>query len=77
MITSRQIKYYGIKKIPCKIKMRELAIGIKVEREHTHSNKIAKAIALAHLCGESPVYYSAGLIPMERRLKKISRRKKI
>jgi len=75
MITSKQIKYYGIKRIPCKIKNRELNIGIKIEREHTSSNKIAKAIALAHLCGESPVYYSRGLLPMEARLKKLMQKK--
>jgi len=69
------LKYYGIKKLPCKISPKELKIGIKVEKEHTTSKKIAKAIALAHLCGESPVYYSAGLIPMEKKLKKMNRRK--
>jgi hypothetical protein len=68
---SKQIKYYGLKKVPCKVTSKELAIGVKIEREHTNNPKIARAIAIAHLCKESPVYYSKGLIQMERRLKKL------
>jgi len=66
-----KIKFYGLKKLPCKIKSSELRTGIRIEGEHTSDKKIARAIAIAHLCKESPVYYSRGLIPMERRLKKL------
>jgi len=41
--------------------------GIKVELEHTNSRKKAYKIALQHEC-EFPLYYSKGLIPMEKRL---------
>ena len=75
MNISKQIKYYGLKKVPCKVTSKELKIGISVEKEYTNNPKIARAIAIAHLCGESPVYYSKGLIQMERRLKKLARRK--
>lgn len=66
-----KIKFYGIKNVPCKIKSSELLTGIRIEREHTNDKRIARAIAIAHLCGESPVYYSKGLLPMERKLKKL------
>ena len=36
---------------------KQLAIGIKVEREHTDDNKIAEEIALDHL-EENPKYYT-------------------
>jgi hypothetical protein len=67
-LLKQKIKFYGIKS-PCKINKKELRIGTKIEFEHTSDKKIAKAIALSHLCGESPVYYSKGLIPMENKLK--------
>lgn len=51
----------------CKVNSRELAIGRKIELEHTRSPRIAERIARQHLC-EFPQYYSKGLIPMERRL---------
>lgn len=44
-------------------------LGIKVELEHTNSRKKAYHIALQHEC-EFPLYYSKGLIPMERKLSK-------
>lgn len=43
--------------------------GINVELEHTKSRKKALKIALQHEC-ELPLYYSKGLIPMERMLKR-------
>ena len=48
---------------------RELALGIKIEMEHTRSKKVAKRIAKHHI-DEFPNYYSKGLIPMEKKLKK-------
>ena len=36
---------------------KELAMGIKVEREHTNNKEVAKTIALQHLA-EDPKYYS-------------------
>jgi hypothetical protein len=53
----------------CNISKKELRLGIPVEFEHTKSRKVAKRIASQHLC-EFPNYYSKGLIPMERKLKK-------
>lgn len=52
----------------CKIYKKELAIGRKIEMEHTRSTKVATRIAKQHLC-EFPHYYSKGLIPMERKLR--------
>jgi len=54
----------------CKIDRKELKLGIPVEMEHTTSKKTAERIAKQHLC-EFPNYYSKGLIPMERRLKRL------
>jgi len=53
----------------CKFRTRELSIGTKMEMEHTKSKSIAERIAKQHLC-EFPHYYSKGLIPMEKRLKR-------
>jgi hypothetical protein len=53
----------------CKFNKRELKLGSRIELEHTKSRKIATRIAKQHLC-EFPRYYTKGLIPMERRLKK-------
>lgn len=69
----KQIKYYNIKKVPCKINRKELKIGMRIEKEHTTNKKIAKAIAIAHIC-EFPNYYSKGLVPMELKLKRMKRR---
>lgn len=49
---------------------RELAIGSRIEMEHTKSKRVATRIAKDHL-REYPKYYSKGLIPMERKLKKL------
>lgn len=51
------------------INKKELKIGTKIEMEHTNSIKKAKKIAAQHLM-EFPNYYTAGLIPMENKLKK-------
>jgi hypothetical protein len=53
----------------CKIKKSELKLGAKIEMEHTNSKKRAKIIAMQHIC-EFPNYYSKGLIPMERKLRR-------
>ena len=47
----------------------ELKLGVPIEMEHTMSKRKAKRIAQQHLC-EFPKYYSQGLIPMERKLKR-------
>ncbi|GAF83692.1 unnamed protein product [marine sediment metagenome] len=58
----------------CK-KKKELLLGIKKEMEHAGlfpknlRLSMAERIAKDHI-RESPCYYSKGLIPMERRLKK-------
>lgn len=52
----------------CNIK-KELGIGWKIELEHGLGKKKAKKIAMDHI-KEFPCYYSKGLIPMEKRLKK-------
>ena len=49
--------------------------GIGVELEHTTDRKKAYKIALQHEC-EFPLYYKNGLLPMERKLKKLQRRNK-
>jgi len=53
----------------CNISPKELKIGTKIEFEHTNSKKRASTIASQHIC-EFPQYYSKGLIPMEKQLKK-------
>ena len=58
----------------CKFNKNELKIGSKIELEHTKSKKVATRIAKQHLC-EFPNYYSKGLIPMEKKLNKLKRRK--
>ena len=51
---------------------KELKLGIKIEMEHTNSKKIAERIAKQHLI-EYPHYYTKGLIPMEKKLKRRKR----
>jgi len=53
----------------CHISQKELKLGIPIELEHTNSRRLAKHIASQHLC-EFKNYYSKGLIPLEKRLKK-------
>lgn len=57
-----------------KINKRELKIGTKVEMEHTKSKRVARKIATDHL-KEFRNYYSKGLLPMEKKLKKMQRKK--
>ena len=61
-----------IKITGCKFNKKELRLGSKIELEHTKSKRLATHIAKQHLC-EFPTYYSKGLIPMERRLKRRSK----
>jgi len=58
------IKTKGIK-----VNKKELALGIPIEFEHTNSKKTATRIATQHIV-EFPNYYSKGLIPMERKLRR-------
>jgi len=58
----------------CNLLKSELKLGIPIEMEHTTNKKVAKRISSQHLC-EFRNYYSAGLIPMEKKLKKMNRRK--
>ena len=57
-------------------KLKELKLGTKIEREHAHlfpkniRTKMAKKIAKDHI-KEFPCYYSKGLIPLEKKLKKL------
>jgi len=53
----------------CKVSSKELKLGIPIEYEHTTSKKVATKIATDHIC-EFPHYYSKGLIPMEKKLRK-------
>jgi len=52
-----------------KVSKKELKLGIPIEFEHTNSKRVATRIAKQHLV-EFPHYYSKGLIPMEKKLKK-------
>jgi len=45
-------------------------LGTKIELEHTKRRFIARKIASDHL-KEFPTYYTDGLIPMEKRLKRM------
>ena len=58
----------------CNISKKELKLGIPIELEHTTSKRKAKHIASQHLC-EFPNYYSKGLLPMERKLKRMQKGK--
>ncbi|MFA6327729.1 MAG: DUF5661 family protein [Bacilli bacterium] len=54
---------------------KELKLGTKIELEHAHNfpkkqqKKIANKIALDHI-NEFECYYSKGLVPMEKKLKR-------
>ncbi len=48
----------------------ELKIGTRIEMEHTKSKKVAEKIAKDHL-REFNKYYTLGVLPMEKRLKKL------
>ncbi len=62
------------KKKPSEVDPKELAMGIKVEREHSDNPKVQKQIAMDHLT-EHPMYYS-GLKIMEDFLSKLESLKK-
>jgi hypothetical protein len=48
------------------------SLGIGVEMEHTKDRRKAYKIALQHECEfGGPLYYKSGLLPMERKLKKL------
>jgi hypothetical protein len=53
--------------------LKELKIGIRIEMEHTQSKKVAERIAKDHL-REYPNYYTKGLLPMEKMLKKLNKK---
>lgn len=63
-------------------KKKELLLGMKIEREHSHlfapskRKLMLKKIALDHINKESSCYYSKGLIPLERKLKRLNERRK-
>ena len=54
---------------------KQLKIGIGIEMEHAHNfpkglrNVMAKRIATDHI-NEFPCYYTKGLLPMERKLRR-------
>jgi hypothetical protein len=58
---------------------KEIKKGIAIEMEHAHlfpkkiQLKMAKKISTDHV-SEFPCYYTKGLIPMEKKLKKLKRR---
>lgn len=55
--------------VKCKFN-KELKIGEKVELEHGLGKKMAIKIAKDHI-KEFPCYYSRGLIPMEKKLRRM------
>lgn len=59
-----------------KYNKRELKIGRRIELEHTRSKSLATKIAKDHL-REFPNYYTMGLLPMERKLKRLVTLKKM
>lgn len=56
-------------------KKKEMKIGLKIEMEHAHNfpkskqKLMAKKISNDHI-KEFPCYYSMGLLPMEKKLKR-------
>jgi hypothetical protein len=62
-----------IKISQCKFNKKELKdikVGSKIEMEHTNNKKVALRIAKQHEC-EFPMYYKKGLIPLEKKLKRM------
>ena len=55
-----------------KYNKKELKIGTRIELEHTKSKKVAAKIAKDHL-REFPFYYTKGVLPMEKKLKRSGR----
>ena len=54
-------------KVDKSVIFKQLAIGVKIEKEHTTDTKIAKTIALQHI--EEFVYYYTNLLDMEKEMK--------
>ena len=69
---SASIKFYGK---PLKGTPQQMRRAIKIEKEHTKSTKVAKAIVNAHLKEFGWKYYNKkyGLPAMERRLSRMKR----
>lgn len=61
----------GFKKMigKCNISKQQLKMGVRVEMEHTKNPKVAKKIAMDHLCEFPGKPYYSELKKMERRLK--------
>lgn len=53
----------------CKFDSKQLAIGRKLEMEHTKNPKVAERIAKQHLCEFKGKPYYTELIKMENKLK--------
>jgi hypothetical protein len=53
-----------------KAQLADAKLGAKFEMEHTRNKKVALRIAKQHE-REFPMYYKKGLIPMERKLKRL------
>jgi hypothetical protein len=49
---------------------KELLLGMKIEGEHTSNRRLKRKIALDHI-NEFPCYYSKGLIPLEKKLRRM------
>ena len=58
-----------IKTTGCKFDSKQLAIGKKIEMEHTTNPRIAERIAKQHLCEFKGKPYYTELLKMEGRLK--------
>lgn len=56
------------------VSRRQLALGVKVEHEHTKSAKVARRIACDHLLEFGGAPYYTELTKMEKRLKRMTRR---
>lgn len=54
----------------CKVDRRQLAIGKKIEMEHTNNPKIAEMIARQHLCEFKGQKYYTALRKLEMTLEK-------
>ena len=58
---------------PCKVDKRQLAIGTRIEMEHTDSVARARKIATDHLCEFRGQPYYTELVKMETKLKRRER----
>jgi hypothetical protein len=59
----------------CKLspaQMKDAKMGMRFEMEHTNNKKEALKIAMQHECEfKGKLYYANGLIPMERKLRRM------